>query len=174
MQRRNIKPCQLGNAFMKNIAGLLLLTLLTASCNKNSVSDCTPEKFSYDLLPDKKITISSGQQPRISIESGDKLVFNYTRTGRDCKNIADDEVSEILVFEIPKTDNSFEVSGAALGTINCHSQVSCFCANVNAVAINTGKIKGTKTAANKWAVEVDVTNTITSAKYTFSATFTIP
>jgi hypothetical protein len=162
-------------SFMKNIAGLLLLTLLIASCNKSSVSDCTPEKFSYDLLVDKKITIlPAGQQSRINIEGGDKLVFNYTHTFKDCKNIADDEVSEILVFEIPKTDNSFDVSGAALGTINCHSQVSCYCANVNAIAIKTGKIKGTKIAANKWVVEVDVTNTITSAKYTFAATFTTP
>jgi hypothetical protein len=159
---------------MKNIAGLLLLTLLTASCKKSSYSDCTPEKFSYDLLPDKKITVLPGQQSRISIENGDKLVFSYTHTYKDCKDIADDEGSETLVFEIPKTDNNVGVSGAGLSTINCHSQLSCFCANVNAIAINTGKIRGTKIAADKWMIEVNVTNAITMAKYTFAATFTIP
>jgi hypothetical protein len=158
--------------FMKNITAIFLLVVLAVSCKKISYSNCTPEKFSYDLLADKKISITSGQ--RINIEAGDKLVFNYTHTYKDCKDIADDEGSETLVFEIPKTDNSFDVSGAALSTINCHSQFSCYCANVNAVAITGGRIKGTKTAANKWMVDVDVTNTVTTTKYTFTATFTTP
>jgi hypothetical protein len=159
---------------MKIIAVIFIVLFITASCKKSPVSDCTPEKFSYDLSPDKKIKILPGQQSRISIESGDKLVFNYTHTYRDCKNIADDEGSELLVFEIPKTDNSFDVSGAALSTINCHSQLSCFCTNVNAIAINTGKIKGTKIAANRWMIDADVTNSVTNRKYIFSAAFATP
>lgn len=158
---------------MKSIAAVFLFILLTASCKKGPFNNCTPEKFNYDLLIDKKIiVVTTGQ--RISIENGDKLVFNYTHTYRDCKNIADDEGSEILGFEIPKTDNSFDVSGAALSTINCHSQATCFCGNVNAMAITDGRIKGTKTDANRWTIDANVTNTVTNRQYIFPVAFTTP
>lgn len=159
---------------MKTITAVFLFVLLTTSCKKSPFSDCTPEKFAYNLLVDKKISVPPGPPSQVSIENGDKLVFNYTHTYRDCKNISDDEGSEILVFEISKTDNSFDVSGAALSTINCYSQASCFCGNINAIAITGGRIKGTKVAENRWMIDANVTNAVTNRQYVFLAAFTTP
>jgi len=154
-----------------SIVFFILLFLL--SCKKGDLSNCTKDTYAYEILPASKLdTIVNQGGFYYQINPGNNLVFRYTHTGPDCKNIADEEYSEILVFQVPSGLTSFEYKNDQLKNAFCFFNRVCFCP-LNTISVNTGSIKGTKTSSTKWNVEIDVEITGSSNKIMFSKNYTV-
>jgi hypothetical protein len=133
------------------------LFILLAACKREEVliPNCAPERFLYEGTANKKIDILLPIN-RYQIVSGGNIVFVYTHIYQDCEGISDDEGSNNLVFEIPAASGNFSYSNAGLSALNCHSQLSCYCANTNATPVTQGSISGIKTGVNQWQINANV------------------
>lgn len=152
----------------------LCLILFCLSCKKNNLSTCTDDSYAYEILAASKIdTITTQGGFYYQVNSGNDLVFRYTHNGPDCKNIADEEYTENLVFQVPSAATSFEYRNDQLKNASCYFNRVCFCP-MNTIAINSGFIKGTKISATKWNVEINIDLTGSSNKIILNKTFSHP
>ncbi|MEJ7740566.1 MAG: hypothetical protein WKF97_24375 [Chitinophagaceae bacterium] len=91
------------------------------------------------------------------IKEGDKTVFNYTLEFKDCPQLADDEGSRIIVFEIPGNANSFLLKDSAdLRAAKALINYACFCALRGPVLIKGGFIEGQKKNNNTWHLKASL------------------
>lgn len=154
-----------------SIVFCILLFLL--SCKKATLSNCDKDTYAYEILSASKIdTITNQGGLFYQISPGNNLVFRYTHTGPDCKNIADDEYTEFLVFQVPPGATAFEYRNDQLKNVLCYFNRLCFCP-LNTVSVSSGTIKGTKTSATKWNVEVNIDLPGSSNKLILSKTFSV-
>jgi hypothetical protein len=146
--------------------------LFSLSCKKENMSGCTDDTYAYEILPANKIdTVTNQGGFFYQLNPGNDLVFRYTHTGPDCKNIADEEYTEYLVFQVPGSAMFFEYRNDQLKNASCYFNRLCFCP-INTVSVSSGTIKGTKTSATKWKVEIDVELPGNGNKIILSKTFT--
>lgn len=90
------------------------------------------------------------------IRAGENLVFDYGKFSDPSENIADDESSSRLIFEISPTLDSFEFTNQELNDINCYF----YGANsefTSIAEVNQGSIIGNKIDDNSWEIEINVT-----------------
>lgn len=153
-----------------NVAGMrrryVIIWFLIAmfACNKSGTSSkCMPEKKDYTYQSARQINIEKTSLPDTTLEyytytinSGDKDVFNFTLQFQDCPEIADDEGSRIIVFEIPGNLNSFELTDSA-GLRNAKALINyaCFCRPSGPVLLKEGFIKGER-HTNKWHLKASL------------------
>jgi hypothetical protein len=145
---------------MFRISAIIFFILFILSCNKNGLNDCTKDRYNYAFLKLSKIDTSSSNSPfqgylQYQINAGNDLVFKYTHEGPDCKNIADEEFTEFLVFQVPAGTNSFNYQNAQLESANCYFNLICFC-DINARPVKSGSIKGNKISESRWNVEINI------------------
>jgi hypothetical protein len=135
----------------------LFICILFFSCKKDTPSDCTPDKYIYEFYPSSKIDTTSTADMRLffQVKPGNDLVFSYTHEGPACKSIADEEYTENLVFKVPAGSNSFFYENSQLTDAVCLFIKYAFWTN-GSYKINSGFVKGTKTSATKWDVEINV------------------
>src|SRR4051812_39890854 len=95
----------------------LLLAVLACKKSSTNTSECLPEKKDYTYESARQINIERValqdtvfEHYNYAITNGDKDVFNFTWVFRDCPELADDEGSRIIVFEIPGSLNSFKLN----------------------------------------------------------------
>jgi hypothetical protein len=159
---------------MMRVSIALCLIFLFLSCKKNNLSDCTDDTYAYEILTASKIdTIATQGGFYYQVNSGNDLVFRYTHTGPDCKNIADEEYTEHLVFQVPGGATSFEYRNDQLKNASCYFNRLCYCP-LNTIAVSSGIIKGTKISATKWDVEINIDLTGSSNKIILNKTFRYP
>ncbi|MFD1294982.1 hypothetical protein ACFQ5N_14150 [Lutibacter holmesii] len=145
---------------MKTTYLFLIIILLFVSC---SDSDSKQDKYYYTYTEDSELTIASIENSYMkygNVENGENLVFEYRFDAYDEEQIADDEYTEIIRFEIDPELDKFSYSNEELQHINSVFTKSCFCffpqdesKDVNA----TGTISGEKIDSNKWKISIDVT-----------------
>jgi len=143
-------------------ASLVLFTIVCLyACQKTN--DRNPAEFSFEVFENSAITVttdSSGNQvfPIANIASGDNYVFKYTHIAEDIIDIADDEFSEEIIFEVsPSMIELFTFEADMLQTsANTYYSKFCFCPFVGDQAINEGKIKGRRTGDNTWEIELNI------------------
>jgi len=158
---------------MIRVSIALFVILLSLSCEKENTSGCTDDFYAYEILPASKIdTIRNQGGLFYQINPGNNLVFRYTHAGPDCINMADEEYTEYLVFQVPSGATSFEFRDEQLKVAFSYFRRVCFC-GMSSPVISSGVIKGTKISATKWNVEINVELPGSSNKIILSRTFSV-
>jgi len=139
---------------------LLIFTLIIISCNKD---DSNQDLYTYTYSDKSELTITSSEDSYMKygiIESGENLVFEYRFDAYDNEQIADDEYSETVRFEIDSKLDQFSYSDDELLNIKAVFTQNCFCGftpteskNVNPV----GTISGEKISNNEWKIKINIT-----------------
>jgi len=141
---------------MKNIVFILLFCFILFGCNNNN-NDSRKE---YSFTENSQITLDDNKpNPFTKIESGENLVFNYYFQKEDNENIADDEYSESIIFEIDPELEHFSYTDNELLSINAYFNKSCFCLINGSIPIIKGTIKGDKVDDLTWEVQINVSFT---------------
>ena len=134
----------------------LCLFLCFSSCNKKK-ADCGTNEYSYTFLPSSSVdTVRIDGTLYPIVNSGAKDVFKYQLDHPGCPDIADDEVVQILLFEVDPTVASFNYNAADFATNSCFFRKICFCFGETALQPVSGTISGTKTSSNTWQIAIDV------------------
>jgi len=151
----------------------LILVLLQA-CNKtDSIPTCEtceftcldgtePDIISNNCIDNWECNFKVTAQSKIDIEetegrvSGDKNVFQMINSTQGDLSIADDEFTNVLVFELDENQESFSVQDSELQQMNVHYRTLCFCSEIEFKTITTGCMQGEKQADGTWFVQGDL------------------
>jgi hypothetical protein len=159
---------------MIRVSLIFCTILFCLSCKKGSLNGCSKDVYAYEILVSSKIDTLTNQGGFFyKINPGSNLVFRYAHTGPDCKNIADEEYTEYLVFQVPSGVSSFEYTNNQLKDAFCYFNRICFCP-LNTNMISSGIIKGTKVSATKWILEINIALPGSSNKIILNKTFSVP
>jgi hypothetical protein len=140
---------------MKKTYLLLIFTLILISCKK--------DLYTYTYFDKSELTITSGQDSYMkygSIESGENLVFEYRFVANDDKEIADDEYSETVRFEIDSKLDKFSYSDDELLNIKAVFTKNCYCdfsLTESKIVNPKGTISGEKISNNEWEIKINIT-----------------
>lgn len=131
----------------------LLSILFLVSCN----SDDSDEEF-YTFQKNSQIVLSEfGDDTYFAnVESGEHLVFMYRFVADEDPDIADDEYSERIIFEIDNALTSFNYSDEELLQTKMYFNQFCFCPNIGSIQIVDGTAEGLKLNNGKWRISLDV------------------
>lgn len=136
----------------------LAMALLCFGCRKTGISptNCRDGKCTYTVKVDQQLEFVGDSIPDfVRRISGDKLVFAYEYNKKDKENIADDEYTEYIYFEIDPEADSFEFSDSTLASCNLVMQPICYCLSGYGIPVS-GTLSGTKLSEERWQVELDV------------------
>ncbi|UZO80383.1 hypothetical protein NBT05_15675 [Aquimarina sp. ERC-38] len=144
---------------MKNILIFLnvILLFLIFGCKGDDDQNQVDTK-EYTIRTDSQIKIPSQNSDSFiaTIESGNKLVFEYTFDSPSDPQIADSGFSEEIIFEIESDMEEFSLNNESLEDINAFYRATCFCSNIQSVRITEGTISGKKLNATSWEIQIDV------------------
>ena len=140
---------------------LLITSLVLTSCSKENKEN--EEYFLYNFSENKQLNIETYDESYMkygNIEEGSNLVFEYEYSAEDAVNIADDEYSESIRFEINPLLTEFNYEGSELSDIKAVFSKSCFCFfdyDSDKDVPPTGTISGEKISNTEWNISIDVT-----------------
>lgn len=130
------------------------------SCHKSG--QCVPEKHVYAYVSNKQIdttrivSIDPLEYYTYQISPGTKNVFRWNYFFADCPEIADDEGSRNIYFEIPSGLDHFKFTDSAqLKSAKCLIFLSCECYPSLPLMIKSGTIEGTKQPKG-WKIRFDI------------------
>lgn len=158
---------------MKNSILLALFVLtLVQSCKKDEFPIATCENCNFTCLDANESDVISNQcidnwecafkvTPQSSVDtttsdglaSGNNLVFQMINSTEGSPNIADDEFTDILVFELNASQQSFSVEGEDLRAMNVYFKRVCFCVEVVFKEVTSGCMQGEKQADGSWYIQ---------------------
>lgn len=139
---------------MKKIFALAF-ALVSLSCSTEGPTG-TPESEEFFFQENKIITVSTSDDLLFAFTAdGDKIVFTYFFDAAQEDDIADDEFSEFIIFEIDPVLESFNYTATDFDIISPYYRVSCFCSS-DSTLITSGSISGTKINDTLWEVTIDV------------------
>lgn len=178
---------------MKNsILGFFLALILIQACNKDDEQIPTCENCSFTCLDTNETDVISNDcinnwectfkvTPQSKVDlgeyeglaSGDKNVFQMINSTQGDLGIADDEYTNILVFELDESQNSFSVEGNELKEMQVHFRRICFCSEVEFKEISSGCLQGEKQADGSWFVQgkINVSYSFGNNEVKFDAQF---
>lgn len=155
---------------------ILLTTAIAftiASCSNND-DDITKKEITivgnpnqtgtvnYSYYLNSKLEIVDQENSYIkwaNIKDGNNLVFEYHFIADDDEQIADDEYSETIRFEIDPTLDEFTYTDNSLENINTTLTKYCFCwfqLSDSKSAKPKGTISGKKVSENEWEINLDI------------------
>jgi len=143
---------------MKKSILIILICTLVFSCTKKS-----EETYSYTFQENAQLTIEpyyeGSYMKNGTVTQGNNLVFTYRYEAEDEINVADDEYSEVIQFEIEPTSNEFDYSDNELVGIKAVYTESCFCDFTDETKNTSpqGNIRGKKISETEWDISIDVT-----------------
>lgn len=145
---------------MAKLRYLTLFILLLCSCDSE-----TPGDISREFFKNSNIEFVSNQpykdEPVVKtgyIQSGDNITFRYTFNHPQQDDIADDELSEVFIFEVPKNVNSFNYSTSEStenGTLIADYRRVCFC-YFTGFNLQSATISANRISATEWQVNFDI------------------
>ena len=157
---------------MKNsIYVFFLMLILLQACNKTDpIPTCESCNFtcldvnesdviSNNCIDNWECDFKVTAQSTIDIDetegrvSGDKNVFQMINITEGDLTIADDEFTNILVFELDENQESFSAQDDELEQMNVHYRTLCFCTEIEFKAITTGCMQGEKQSDGTWFVQ---------------------
>ncbi len=174
----------------KLIFKIILLTLLSQSCSKSGTeirscehcnftcidmnetdiitNDCIDNwECNFKIIPESKVNINETQ----GASEGDGIVFQMVNRTEGDLAIADDEFTNILVFELNNSMNSFSAEDGELEIMNMHYRTICYCDQQHTAfkIITSGCIQGEKQSDGTWFVQgkldIDSPNGISLVKF---------
>jgi hypothetical protein len=81
------------------------------------------------------------------------VVFEFNHTTSHMENVADDELKEIISFNIkPTKSGKFTIKGNQLVNANAYYYKGCFCADRGTHQIVDGNIRGAKLSKTTWYI----------------------
>lgn len=165
---------------MKYLSTLLLAFLLLNSCGDicedfsedkkldnrtNQESDI--EDYEFKFYRNTSLNIIEEEHYRsLRFAEGNNLVFECRYTFADDPDIADDEYSETIFFEIRPELSEFSISGSELKDSNAVFGISCYCFDGSYYYINNGTIKGVKIGENEWKINIEVAESTPKRDFT--------
>lgn len=123
--------------------------VVTNDCKSNFACD-------MELHPASKLDYSDDNSGNY-IKSGSNLVFRMHLHTDGEVNIADDEFTDLLYFEIDPATGSFSAENDELDLLNVRFQQLCFCADVSPKKPASGCMQGQKLDENHWKVQANLT-----------------
>lgn len=121
-------------------------------------SGIKPARTNTSWFQNKTIKLHSKQghlQP-YQVTNGNNWVFQYTYQAAEQTEIADDEFSETVVFELTPTHRK-KINQKIAKTKHAFIYLkSCYCLDAGPLAIQKGLIKGYKLNANTWHFELTI------------------
>lgn len=145
---------------MKKSFLILLTALLIISCSDDELET---DLHTYNFYQNKTLVISGENDSYMkygTIESGNKLVFEYKYEAYDDKDVADDEYVETIMFEIDPTLDKFAYLDDDLELIKAVYSKYCYCSFPDSEDKNVapvGRITGRKIENDVWYIKVVVT-----------------
>jgi hypothetical protein len=86
------------------------------------------------------------------------ITFEYNYTAAQQEGIADDELKEIIAFQIkPDKSGKFTLTNDDLKKANAYFYRGCFCADRGTHLITSGNIRGARMTRNTWYINMQVT-----------------
>ncbi len=151
---------------------LLLTALFFSSCEKDPVdipscencnftcidssrtdiitNDC-PDDYSctFRLRPDSRVDVGEFE----GVAEGEKNVFFLMLDTEGDLQIADDELTLILVFELEESQTSFSAEGSELNAMKAHYRRVCYCTETSFIAPASGCMQGERQPDGSWVVQ---------------------
>lgn len=144
---------------MKNSA-LIFICFIGISCSNDDVNKA---EYSFEFVENSGLTINTVDESYMKygvIEEGGKTVFKYRYTAEDDEQIADDEYSEYIYFEIEPDVTNFLIEDEGLIDAKVTLTKACFCFfgyDSEKDVAPKGSISGEKRSDNQWEIELNVT-----------------
>lgn len=153
------------------LALLIAATLLTAckkeevsiptceNCNFTCVDTSDPDVTTNDCLDNWTCDFNLKPQSKVDIgeydglAEGGKNVFQMILRTEGSLQVADDELTVILVFELEPSQTSFSVEDSELEALNVYYRRVCFCLETAFVSINSGCMQGEQQSDGSWFVQ---------------------
>lgn len=169
---------------MKHVVFILLVVLcFFLSCDKQEVqvpncencnltciepadtnvitNDCIDNwECSFKVIPNSVVSVNETQ----GVIAGNKTVFQMINSTQGSELIADDELADILVFELHESQSSFKLSGSDLAQMKVHFKRVCFCSEVEFKSVISGCIQGEKNSDGTWHIQGNL-----NAPYSFGS-----
>ena len=93
----------------------------------------------------------------IDFSAGENWVFKFDYKAKDVVAIADDEFSEMVIFQMkPIRGNSFKLSEEDFEKAKVIYNRSCFCKDSGPRLIESGTISGRRVGKNKWLITFEL------------------
>ncbi|MDR5591542.1 hypothetical protein [Christiangramia sp. SM2212] len=141
---------------MKKFAILFCISLLTYSCSKSDDGDGNTDA---DFIVHRNSTLSiieNNNAANVMVENGENLVFEYRFSTEGEPQIADDEYTEIVYFELDANTEDFNLNSNDFEAANAYVGRFCFCGNTGFFPISNGEIIGEKVGSRDWKVSLAV------------------
>jgi len=158
---------------MRNAIFLLFsILVIFSSCDKENDTVPTCEDCNFTCLDQSEPNVYSNEcqdnwecgfkvfsqsaidlNENLGVVNGDKNVFQMVRSTEGDDAIADDEFTNILVFDLDESQNSFSVDDGDLANMNVHYRTFCFCSTVDFRPVTIGCLQGEKQADGTWFVQ---------------------
>lgn len=155
---------------MKNTILLLFsILLIFSACDKEKIPSCAdcnftcldqsePNVYTNDCRDNWECSFKVMSQSKVDLAEpkgvsiGNKNVFQMVRSTEGEEDIADDEFTEILVFELDASQESFSYEASEL-SLQVHFKRVCFCPEVIFNPIVDGCLQGEKQTDGTWFVQ---------------------
>ena len=161
---------------LKRLATLLIINLILISCKKEkskieTCADCNftcvdendVDVITNNCLPNWECSFQIFENSTIDTEeyegytSGNKRIFQMIKHTNGSEQIADDEFTDIVIFELDKNQTSFSAEDADLRLMNAHFKTVCFCSDVWFKPIIKGCLQGEKQEDGTWFIQGNLT-----------------
>ena len=143
----------------------IFLCIILVSCNENN-SDLKNTRIngvsSYIFQKNKLIETTTLENSYLkfgNIITGNKTVFEYRFDADDNEQIADDEYSETIRFQIDPNLDSFHYENSEMENSKITFSKYCYCYFPLEASKNVspkGRIEGVKISDSKWNIKIDV------------------
>lgn len=145
------------------IGVLLFMTLTFAACEKGldtgsreSLETIIYSSQEMELSLDSAISPFWNRGWNYALVPGARQVVFYSHSIDPRREVADDESTNILLFEFDQDQPSFTLQDSALWHANCLYNQICFCGTRGYYRISKGMISGQKLSDNTWSIDFDI------------------
>jgi len=147
--------------------------MLLACSDEADISLCPDGKCDMEYLDDSRIEVTMISQNGyfLDVQRGDRQVFRRTFEYNENPAVMDDELREILLFEIDGEATSFTYSGTSLNEANVYYLRSCAFCLPGYHKITSGTLSGMKRNDGSWRIQADLEHQDAVAPLTFDAIF---
>ncbi len=128
-------------------------TCLDVNVDSVMTNDCIDNwECDFSVTPNSEVDL----EDVYGIKVGDKNVFQMINSTQGSLMIADDEFTNILIFELKESQNSFSVEDAELTKMNVHYRVACYCTETEFKDVTSGCLQGEKQSDGTWFIQGDL------------------
>jgi hypothetical protein len=138
-------------------------TISKDDCLINTTTDFTPERipqtndYLLQVYENASIFIfENGEELTVQIDSGNKLVFEYSYNRAINPLMVDAGYNETILFEVDAVSKKFLLKGSALEGAKAVYGNLCYCPDAGYHLIKEGCIRGRKSGRDEWQVEMNV------------------